>query len=118
MCALLLIQIFDHWRIFPCESFESFLASRVRHTTGVENKSTAVAGLVLWDTAAIGKAKDSHGQMVFLAWRHPRFFGSNYAPRRSIFRSDLPQLLRILHSFEGFHQRRKRDRQLHILKQP
>ena len=47
MRAFLLIEIFDHRRIFARKSFESLFAPRIRYAARIENESAAVPGLVL-----------------------------------------------------------------------
>src|SRR5277367_4877426 len=46
MRAFLLIQIFDHRRIFACEGLELFFAAGVWDASSIENKPTAVAAFV------------------------------------------------------------------------
>src|ERR1019366_3588856 len=49
--ALLLIEIVDDRRIFPGEGLKAFFAAGVREAAAVENKTAAVAGVVLRQAA-------------------------------------------------------------------
>jgi len=61
MHALLAIEILDDCRVFAGESFKAFFPSRIRKAAAIENKTSAVSGIVLRKAAVKGKTEDPHG---------------------------------------------------------
>src|SRR5450432_2059635 len=51
MHAFLLVEIVDHGRVFPSQSFEALFASGIRQAAPVKSKSTAVASFVFRQSA-------------------------------------------------------------------
>src|ERR1700722_3521228 len=99
MHTLLLVQIFNYRGILTRQRLEALFPPRIRQTAAIENKSAAVAALILQQTAMKRKTENPHGQVV-------RFGGQPL------------QLLRSQHAVEFLHQGRQRDRQLQVVQQP
>src|SRR3989441_5023956 len=97
--AFLLIEIVDDRGVFASQSFEALFASWIGEAAAIEDESAAVSGLVCWQAAMKGKTENAHDQVIR-------------------FGSEALQFLRGQHAFEGVHQRRERNGQPDVVKQP
>ena len=82
MNTLLLIQIINHGCVPARKGLEVLLPPRVRKATGIEDKTTAVTALILWQSAVVGKTEHSNVKCFRLARQALQFFRSQHASER------------------------------------
>src|SRR5882724_4215400 len=99
MHAFLLIEIVDHRGVFAGESLEALFASRIREAAAIENEPAAISRFIFRQILVKGKTENPNDQV----------FG---------FGSEALQFLRGQHALEGVHQRRKRDGEPDVVKEP
>src|SRR5262249_4179739 len=99
MDSLLLVQVVNDRCIFAGETLEALFSPGIWKTTTIENESAAVTGWVLGKATVKGKTRDAYGHILCRRRLGLELFGGH-------------------HVAEGFHQRRKGDRQFHVVNQP
>src|SRR5271157_1935187 len=97
--AFLLVEVFDHRRVFAGESFEALLAAGIRQTTAIKHEAPAIARVILRQAAMKGKAEDAHDKVLR-------------------FGSEAVELFRGQHALKCFHERGQLDGQFRVVQQP
>src|SRR5713226_842349 len=97
--ALLLIEIVDHRGVLAGKSFEALFAAGIGETAAIENEAAAIAAFVLRQVLVKGKTENAHDEVVRVSSQALQFF-------------------RGQHAFESVHERRERDGQPDVMKQP
>ena len=99
MHAFLLNEIVDHRSILAGESLETLFAAGIGEAASIEDESAAVAAFVLRQAVVKGKTENPHDEIVRVGGQALQF-------------------LRGQHALECIHQRRQRDGELDVVKQP
>src|SRR2546426_6977051 len=99
MHAFLLIEIVDDGSVLTGESFEALLAARIGEAAAIEDEAAAIPRIILRQALVKRKTENAHDEIVR-------------------FGSEALQFLRGQHAFESVHERRERDGQPDVVKQP
>src|SRR5258706_9932114 len=99
MDAFLLIEVVDDRSVFAGESLEALFAAGIREAAAIEDEAAAIAAFVLGQALVKRKTENAHDKIVGFGGEALQFF-------------------RGQHAFESVHERRERDGQPDVMKQP
>src|SRR5208283_4130512 len=97
--AFMLVEVFDHRRVFAGDRFEALFAAGIRQTAAIKHEASAIARFILRLAAMKGKAEDAHNKILR-------------------FGSEAIELFRGQHALKCFHERGQFDGQFGVVQQP
>src|SRR5258708_10037484 len=99
MHACLLIEVVDDRGVFAGESLEALFAAGIGEAAAIEDEAAAISRFVFRQALVKRKTENPYDEVVRFGGKALQFF-------------------RGQHAFESIHQRRKRDGQADVMKEP